>query len=70
MLSLLDARADQGVVFVVDSENIARRRAVRTAGVTQAGVLVVEGLEPGDRVISVGAAYVRDGAPVRIASAG
>lgn len=69
-LSLLDARADQGIVFVVDAEGIARRRAVRTAGVTQAGVLVVEGLDPGDRVISAGAAYVRDGAPVRIADGG
>jgi RND family efflux transporter MFP subunit len=69
-LALLDARADQGVVFVVDAENIARRRAVRTAGVTQEGVLVVEGLAPGDRVVSSGAAYVRDGEPVRIAEAG
>ena len=69
-LALLDARADQGVVFVVDAESIARRRAVRTAGVTQDGVLVVEGLAPGDRVISSGAAYVRDGEPVRIAEAG
>jgi hypothetical protein len=43
---------------------------VRTAGVTQAGVLVVEGLNPGDRVISAGAAYVRDGGPVRIAAGG
>jgi len=65
-LALLDARADQGVVFVVDTENIARRRAVRTAGVTQAGVLVVEGLQSGDRVISAGAAYVRDGETVRL----
>lgn len=69
-LALLDARADQGVVFVVDAENIARRRAVRTAGVTQEGVLVIEGLAPGDRVVSSGAAYVRDGEPVRIAEAG
>lgn len=69
-LALLDARADQGVVFVVDSENIARRRAVRTAGVTQEGVLVIEGLAPGDRVVSAGAAYVRDGEPVRVAEAG
>jgi RND family efflux transporter MFP subunit len=68
-LSLLDARADQGVVFVVDAEGIARRRPVRTAGVTQAGVLVVEGLAPGERVVSAGAAYVRDGEPVRIAAA-
>lgn len=69
-LSLLDARADQGVVFVVDSEGVAHRRSVRTAGVTQAGVLVIEGLAPGERVISAGAAYVRDGQSVRIAGEG
>jgi len=67
-LALLDARADQGVVFVVDAEGVARRRPVRTAGVTQAGVLIVEGLAPGERVISAGAAYVRDGELVRIAA--
>ena len=67
-LALLDARADQGVVFVVDAQNIAHRRAVRPAGVTQDGVLVVEGLVAGDRVVSAGAAYVRDGEPVRIAA--
>jgi RND family efflux transporter MFP subunit len=67
-LALLDARADQGVVFVVDEAGIARRRAVRTAGVTQAGVLIVEGLDRGDRVISAGAAYVRDGETVRVAA--
>ena len=67
-LALLDARADQGVVFVVDAQNVARRRAVRTAGISQAGVLVVEGLAPGERVISEGAAYVRDGETVRIAA--
>jgi RND family efflux transporter MFP subunit len=65
-LSLLDARADQGAVFVVDAEGVARRRAVRTAGVTQEGVLVVEGLAAGDRVIAAGAAYVRDGESVRV----
>lgn len=67
-LSLLDARADQGVVFVIDADNIARRRAVRTSGVTQDGVLIVEGLTPGDRIVSSGAAYVTDGASVRIAA--
>lgn len=67
-LALMDARADQGVVFVVDTQNIARRRAVRTAGVSQAGVLVLDGLEPGERVISAGAAYVRDGEAVRVAA--
>jgi RND family efflux transporter MFP subunit len=66
-MALFDARADQGIVFVVDSQGIARRRAVRTAGVTQAGVLVVEGLSPGENVIAAGAAYVRDGEAVRLA---
>lgn len=66
-LSLLDARADQGVVFVVDAEGVARRRPVRTAGVTESGVLIVDGLTAGERVVSAGAAYVRDGEPVRIA---
>ncbi|MBX3428439.1 MAG: efflux RND transporter periplasmic adaptor subunit [Hyphomonadaceae bacterium] len=67
-LALLDARADQGVVYVLDENAVARRRAVRTAGVTQAGVIVVEGLNPGDRVVAAGAAYVRDGESVRIAA--
>lgn len=66
-LSLLDARADQGVVFVVDAQGIAHRRSVRTAGITQDGVIVLEGLAAGERVISSGAAYVRDGQTVRIA---
>lgn len=66
-LALLDARADQGIVYVIDENAIARRRAVRTAGVTSAGVIVVEGLSPGDRVVAAGAAYVRDGESVRVA---
>ncbi len=66
-LALLDARADQGVVLVVDAQNIARRRAVQTAGVDRDSVLIVGGLEPGERVVSSGAAYVRDGQPVSIA---
>ncbi|MBC7768550.1 MAG: efflux RND transporter periplasmic adaptor subunit, partial [Phycisphaerales bacterium] len=67
-LALLDARADQGIVFVVDENNVARRRSVRTAGMTQQGVLVVEGLAAGERVVSAGAAYVQDGAAVRIST--
>jgi RND family efflux transporter MFP subunit len=69
-LSLLDGRADQGTVFVVDSDNIARRRAVQTSGIARDGVLVVSGLEAGERVVAAGAAYVRDGEPVRIAQPG
>ncbi|MEZ5996467.1 MAG: efflux RND transporter periplasmic adaptor subunit [Hyphomonadaceae bacterium] len=67
-LALLDARADQGVVYVVDERGVARRRAVRTAGVSQAGVMVIEGLQAGERIVSAGAAYVRDGEAVRVRS--
>lgn len=66
-LALLDARADQGVVFVIDAQNVAHRRAVQTAGLDRDSVLIVSGLEPGERVISSGAAYVRDGQTVAIA---
>jgi RND family efflux transporter MFP subunit len=66
-LALLDARADQGVVLVVDAQNIAHRRAVQTAGLDRDSVLIVSGLEPGERVVSSGAAYVRDGEAVTVA---
>lgn len=68
-LALLDARADQGVVLVVDDKNVAHRRAVQTAGVDRDSVLIVGGLAPGERVISAGAAYVRDGQTVVVAAA-
>jgi RND family efflux transporter MFP subunit len=68
VLSLLDARADQGVVYVVGDDDVARRRAIRTGGVVGEQVMVVSGLEPGERVVARGAAFVRDGEPVRAAA--
>ena len=65
-LSLIDARADQGVVYVIDEQNIARRRPVETGGVDADGVVILSGLAPGDRVVSRGAALIRDGDPVTI----
>jgi RND family efflux transporter MFP subunit len=67
-ISLIDARADQGVVFVVDAEGRARRRAVETGGVSDRGVTILKGLETGDRVITRGASMVRDGDIVNIAN--
>jgi len=67
-MALLDARADQGVVFVVDAEGIARRRPVQTAGIEADGVVVVAGLAPGEHVVAAGVAYVRDGQLVEIAN--
>jgi RND family efflux transporter MFP subunit len=65
-ISLIDARADQAMIYVVDNEGIARRRAIRTEGVTDQGVAVVEGLKEGEQVISRGASMVRDGDHVSV----
>jgi membrane fusion protein (multidrug efflux system) len=65
-IALIDARADQGVVFVIDGDGKARRRAVETGGVTDAGVSVLKGLVAGDRLITRGASMVRDGDAVRV----
>jgi RND family efflux transporter MFP subunit len=66
-MSLIDARADQGVVFVVDADGKARRRAVETGGVSDRGVTVLKGLSAGDSVITRGASMVRDGDAVSVA---
>jgi len=67
-ISLIDARADQGVVFVVDVEGKARRRAIETGGVSDRGVTILKGLSDGDRVITRGASMVRDGDAVSVAA--
>ena len=54
-IALIDARADQGIVFVVDGEGKARSRAVETGGVTDDGVVILKGIAEGDRVITRGA---------------
>ncbi|WP_291201694.1 efflux RND transporter periplasmic adaptor subunit [Hyphomonas sp.] len=63
-LALIDARADQGYVYVIDDQNIAHRRAVSTSGIFRGEVLILSGLAAGERVIAEGAAYVRDGEAV------
>lgn len=66
-ISLIDARADQGVVYVIDAEGKARRRAVETGGVSDSGVTILKGLSDGDSVITRGASMVRDGDAVSVA---
>jgi RND family efflux transporter MFP subunit len=66
-LALTDARADQGMVYVVGNDGLARRRAIQTAGITADGVTVLSGLADGEQVITRGAAMLREGQPVRVA---
>jgi RND family efflux transporter MFP subunit len=65
-LALIDARADQATVYVVDEQGVARRRSVVTGGVSGEGVVILDGLGAGDRVVAAGAAKIRDGDAVRI----
>lgn len=67
-IALIDARADQGVVFVVDADGKAKRRPVETGGVSDKGVTILKGLGDGERVITRGASMVRDGDVVSIAN--
>ncbi|MFU8859759.1 MAG: efflux RND transporter periplasmic adaptor subunit [Cyclonatronaceae bacterium] len=54
-------------VFVYD-EGTARSRQVVIGVRTDTDVLIVSGLEPGDRVITTGVMQIRSGMPVRIAN--
>jgi RND family efflux transporter MFP subunit len=65
-IALIDARADQGIVYVLGENNRVKRRAVQTEGVTDAGVVVTAGLTPGEAVVTRGASMVRDGDPVTV----
>ena len=64
-ISLIDARSDQGMVYVVDAAGKATRRSIQTEGVTDAGVVVIAGLQPGEAIITRGASMVRDGDTVK-----
>lgn len=68
-IALVDARADQGAVFIVDEEMMVHRRSVETSGLDRDGVIVNQGLTPGDRIVTRGASLLRDGQLVRVLTA-
>ena len=67
-VALLEGRGDRAAVFVVDGKGEAQRRNVRIAGFIDDLVLIAEGLQPGERVVTSGAPYLRNGQPVTIVS--
>lgn len=65
-LSALVATSRSGggsAVFVVD-QRVARERLVRTADIAGSSIVVLEGLAPGERVVTLGAGQLFDGADV------
>jgi membrane fusion protein, multidrug efflux system len=60
---------DSRFVYTVDEQSRARRVPVRTGVRMQGRVEILEGLRPGQRVITEGVVKVADGMPVRLAGA-
>jgi multidrug efflux system membrane fusion protein len=62
--ALLEADGGYATVFVAEAESTVQRRRVRIGDLSGDRVEVREGLSPGDRVVTDGAAWVEDGARV------
>jgi RND family efflux transporter MFP subunit len=54
------------IVFIVDDNNIARRREISLGLENENYVEILDGLETGDKVVSAGQNFLTDGDPVRI----
>jgi RND family efflux transporter MFP subunit len=68
LTALVEADGASGTVYVLDaSGSTARRRQVSVGEIVGDRVVVHAGLEPGQRVITEGAAWLSDGHAVRVA---
>lgn len=65
-IALLEGRGDLAYVYVIRADEKAVRVAVTVARFLDADVLISQGLRRGDRVVTAGAAYLRNGQKVRI----
>ena len=65
--ALVEADGPAATVYVVDAgAGVARRRPVEVGPIIGERVVVLSGLEPGEQVVTDGAAWLRDGSPVRV----
>jgi len=65
--ALVEASGSTGIVYVLDpTGTVARRRQVTVGAIVGDRVVVEAGLEPGQRVITDGAAWLTEGHPVRV----
>lgn len=69
-ISLLEGRGDLAYVYVIGADDKAVRVAVTIDRFLDDSVLIKRGLRRGDRVVTAGAAYLRNGQPVTIAPGG
>lgn len=65
--ALVEANGPAATVYVLDAAaGIARRRGVTVGPIVGDRVIVVAGLEPGEQVVTDGAAWLTDGRAVRV----
>jgi multidrug efflux system membrane fusion protein len=60
---------DGDYVYVIDEDNIAHMRRVKRGLATDEQILIAQGLQAGERIVSEGGDRVKDGSPVRRADA-
>ncbi|MGB5712767.1 MAG: efflux RND transporter periplasmic adaptor subunit [Waterburya sp.] len=65
--ALLPQSGNMAIAFVVQSDNTVKAQKVKTGEIlSDQRVEVIEGLQPGDRIVLKGAAYLKDGDKVAI----
>jgi RND family efflux transporter MFP subunit len=65
--ALVEADGPVATVYVLDAaQGVARRREVTVGAIVGERVIVVEGLEPGEQVVTDGATWLTDGHAVRV----
>jgi RND family efflux transporter MFP subunit len=71
LTAVVEANGASATLYVLDATaGVARRRQVAVGAIVGERVIVLSGLEPGEQVITDGAAWLTDGRAVRVASDG
>ena len=71
LTAVVEANGASATIYVHDATaGVARRRQVAVGAIVGERVIVISGLEPGEQVITDGAAWLTDGRAVRVASDG
>jgi multidrug efflux pump subunit AcrA (membrane-fusion protein) len=67
LTAVVEANGASATIYVLDvGAGVARRRQVTVGSIVGERVTVIAGLEPGEQVITDGAAWLTDGRAVRV----
>lgn len=67
LTAVVEANGASATIYVLDADaGVARRRQVTVGSIVGDRVIVIAGLEPGEQVITDGAAWLTDGRAVRV----